>query len=170
VCRLLVENVNEWFMLFCLAHKLTIGFAVIGVINGVFMQETFKVSSNDDAIMIRRKEHDVRIWSAKVHRLFQATDHDGDGVVDHGEFHAVMRDPDIKMWMSSLDLPVGDPDALFELLDADETGELTPEEMVRGVLRLRGAAKSVDLIAFKKQLDRLQRTVVASLDRGGESS
>ena len=27
----------------CLIHKLTMGFAVVGVINGVLMQETFKV-------------------------------------------------------------------------------------------------------------------------------
>ena len=29
---------SEWYFLFSIAHKVTIGFAVIGVINGVFMQ------------------------------------------------------------------------------------------------------------------------------------
>merc|ERR1711953_434846 len=41
VTRLLTEKVSEPLMFFCLLHKLTIGFAVVGVINGVFMQETF---------------------------------------------------------------------------------------------------------------------------------
>lgn len=31
----------------CLIHKLTMGFAVVGVINGVLMQETFKVGHGD---------------------------------------------------------------------------------------------------------------------------
>merc|ERR1719218_333567 len=43
VTRLLAEEVSEWFMLLCVAHKITVGFAVIGVINGVILQETFKV-------------------------------------------------------------------------------------------------------------------------------
>ncbi|CAL1157567.1 unnamed protein product, partial [Cladocopium goreaui] len=34
VCRALTENVTEWFMIFFLVHKVTMGFAVIGVING----------------------------------------------------------------------------------------------------------------------------------------
>lgn len=36
-------------MIFFLIHKVTMGFAVIGVINGVLMQETFKVASYDVA-------------------------------------------------------------------------------------------------------------------------
>jgi hypothetical protein len=156
VCRLLVENVNEWFMLFCLGHKLTIGFAVIGVINGVFLQETFKVSATDDSIMMRAKERDVRVYGAKVSRLFQATDQDGDGVVDSSEFHTVMADPEISTWLSTMDLPVRDPVSLFKLLDADGGGSLNAEEMVRGVLRLRGAAKNVDMISLRKQMDHMQ--------------
>ena len=33
---------------------------MIGVINGVFMQETFKVASTDDSIMLRQKDREVR--------------------------------------------------------------------------------------------------------------
>lgn len=36
--RVLQDKVSEWYFLFAIAHKVTIGFAVIGVINGVFMQ------------------------------------------------------------------------------------------------------------------------------------
>jgi len=70
--------VSEWYFVFSIAHKVTIGFAVIGVINGVFMQarrrilgrplllpvaaespcgsqETFKVAGSDDKIMMRQR-------------------------------------------------------------------------------------------------------------------
>lgn len=36
--RILQDKVSEWYFAFSIAHKVTIGFAVIGVINGVFMQ------------------------------------------------------------------------------------------------------------------------------------
>lgn len=43
--------------------QVTIGFACIGVINGVFMQETLRVAQSDDAIMMRdvaRKDRHVQ--------------------------------------------------------------------------------------------------------------
>merc|ERR1712066_1037125 len=52
--RLLSENVSEFFMLFGVFYKLSVGFAVVGVVNGVFMQETFKVAQTDDAVMVRQ--------------------------------------------------------------------------------------------------------------------
>jgi hypothetical protein len=156
LCRLLVENVSEWFMLFFIAHKLTIGFAVIGVINGVFMQETFKVASSDDSIMMRQRERDVRVYGEKLNRLFSATDEDDSGSIDIDEFGEVMHDPEINSWMASLELPVRDPRNLFQLLDVNGSGSLTPEDLIRGMLRLRGTAKTVDLISLKKQLDQMQ--------------
>merc|ERR1711983_67735 len=55
-CRALVENVHELYMLFSLAHKLVIGFSVVSVITGVFIQETFKVATTDDRIMVMSRE------------------------------------------------------------------------------------------------------------------
>jgi voltage-gated sodium channel len=157
VCRLLVENVNEWFMIVCVTHKLTIGFAVIGVINGVFMQETFKVAASDDSIMMRQKEREVRTYRDKMERLFLAADESGDGMVDKKEFATIMEDPEIVMWLSSMELPVREPWTLFELLDTSGDGLLSAEEVVKGALKLRGAAKSVDVLSLRRQLEKMQR-------------
>ena len=70
ICRLLAEKVDEWWVLFCLLHKLSIGFAVVGVINGVFMQETFKAASRDDGVMIRQKNAAVMAHRRKMRTLF----------------------------------------------------------------------------------------------------
>merc|ERR1719198_2319740 len=78
VARLLSENVSEFFMPICVVHKLLIGFAVVGVINGVFMQETFKVAATNDRIMIRQKEKAAKMHTAKMRRLFEQADDSGD--------------------------------------------------------------------------------------------
>ena len=45
----------------CLMHKLTMGFAVVGVINGVLMQETFKAWDRaDNTKMIKKKKKQVQ--------------------------------------------------------------------------------------------------------------
>merc|ERR1712008_196450 len=64
--RALVENVSEWYMLFFLAHKMIIGFSVVSVITAVFIQETFKVATTHDRIMIMNKERGRKINAAKM--------------------------------------------------------------------------------------------------------
>merc|ERR1712060_122107 len=41
ISRFLMENVHEWWMIFVILYKLTVGFAMIGILNSVFMQTTF---------------------------------------------------------------------------------------------------------------------------------
>ena len=47
-----------------MAYKLVIGFAAVGIINAVFMQETFKVAASDDKLMMRQKAHLFSIYPA----------------------------------------------------------------------------------------------------------
>jgi voltage-gated sodium channel len=165
VCRLLVESVNEWFMLFFVAHKLTIGFAVIGVINGVFMQETFKAASSDDSIMMRQKEREIKMYTEKMSRLFFAADESGHGHIDIEAFQRIMGDREIVTWLASMEIPVRDPESLFELLDSSKAGYLTADSMAKGALKLRGGAKSVDVLALKRQLHDIEE-MLAEVARG----
>ena len=60
----------------CLMHKLTMGFAVVGVINGVLMQETFKAWDRaDNTKMIKKKKNRCRVQMEHNVRDLE-TDHD----------------------------------------------------------------------------------------------
>lgn len=52
-----------------------------------------------------------------------------------------------RTWLAAQELPVHDPHVLFNLLD-DGDAELTAEELVKGVERLKGTAKGIDLASF----------------------
>lgn len=148
ICRLLSENVSEWFALVVLMHKLTIGFAVIGVINGVFMQETFKVASSDNTIMVRTKEKASKAHLKKMTEFFSSLDDSQDGRVSVDEFEAIADDVEVKLWLASMDLDAADLTHLFYLLDADRDGYITLEELTTGVSKLRGTARSIDTISL----------------------
>ncbi|CAE7190439.1 SCN11A, partial [Symbiodinium pilosum] len=124
VGRSLQENVSEYFAVFNVAYKLVVGFAAVGIINAVFMQETFKVASSDDNVMMRQKERDLRLHTKKMQTLFDAADESGDGVIDIDEFRKIFELPEIRTWLSAQELPVQNPDLLFTLLD-DGDGGLT---------------------------------------------
>jgi len=146
-CRALVENVSEWYLLFSLAHKLLIGFSVVSVITGVFIQETFKVATTDDKIMLMQKERAIKVHTKKMVELFSHADTDGNGALDREEFNAAMNDDSIRAWLSSMGLDVDDVDNLFTLMD-DGDEELTAEEVMKGVSRLKGPARSIDMVTL----------------------
>merc|ERR1719414_686967 len=119
VCRLLVENVSEWFMIACLIHKITVGFAFVSIINGVFMQETFRVASTDDRVCMRHMDFNAKVLTKKMHKLFKHADESGDGFLQMDEFRQVLGEPEIVKWLRSMELRVEDVDTLFRLVDAD---------------------------------------------------
>eukprot|EP00971_Amphidinium_carterae_P268231 5321668-Amphidinium_carterae.1 len=40
--EVMADAVGEWWIFFAILHKLSFGFALVGIINGAVMQETFK--------------------------------------------------------------------------------------------------------------------------------
>ena len=55
-CRVLVDNVSEWYTVYFLFYRCVVGFAVMGVITAVFIQSTMNTAAKDAEVMIRRKE------------------------------------------------------------------------------------------------------------------
>merc|ERR1739848_587239 len=130
------EHVTEWAMVVCLVHKLTIGFAVVGVINGVFIQETFKVAASDDDIMVRSKRKALSAHERKMKTLFSVLDMSNDGSVDLDEFLLIADSPVIKTWLAAMDLETDDLLTLFYYIDGDGSGQITMDELVKGVAKL----------------------------------
>merc|ERR1719305_1778708 len=122
VSRLLVEEVSEWFSVICVGHKLTLGFAVLGVINGVILQETFKVASTDDMIMVRQKKREKEVLIQKMKKLFEALDYSENGELDFEEFTTIAQHEDVKHWLASMDIETHDLQMMFNLIDADGNG------------------------------------------------
>jgi hypothetical protein len=153
VIRLLTEEISEWFVLFGIVHKLTIGFAVVGVINGVILQETFKVASTDDIIMVRQRKRAAEVLKRKMVNLMEALDHSGDGLLDFDEFAIIANHPEVKLWMGAMDIETDDLPTLFQLLDANGDGAVSTEELTQRLPRLKGAARSIDLLSLKRRIE-----------------
>jgi len=143
---LLSEKVSEWFMLVCVLHKLTVGFAVIGVVNAVFMQETFKVASHDDHLMRMQKERALLLHRNKMRMLFgHVTETEAASHITLKEFQELVVERTVRVWLASMGLDARDSENLFRLIDIDSNGELTLEELIAGGSMVRGEARSIDL-------------------------
>lgn len=160
--RLLAENVSEWFMLFGVLHKLTIGFAVVSVVNGVFMQETFNVAASDDRVMIQKRKRIFQLHRLKMERFFHLADKSSDGAIDIDEFREMTEHKEVSAWLQAMELDVSDPDKLFLLIDSSRRdGRITLEELIRGVGRLKGSAKSLDVACMLEEVAKLHDLIVS---------
>merc|ERR1712137_885311 len=144
VSRFLIEDISEWLCLLALAYKLVVGFAVIRIISGVFLHETFKSAATDDALMVMQKKRLMEKHARKMRQFIQKADMSGDGALSREEFKGVLKSEDVKAWFAAQEIDAADADLLFSLLDTGDE-ELTADELVVGVTRLKGAAKSIDL-------------------------
>jgi len=162
VSRLLAENVSEWFMLFGVLHKLAIGFAVVSVVNGVFMQETFSVASSDDRVMIQKRNRLFQTHKMKMRRFFNLADKSKNGSIDFEEFKEMTAHKEVSAWLSSMELDVSDPKKLFNLIDGGlkRDGTVSLEELIYGVGRLKGPARSQDVACIMEEVKDLKRLLL----------
>ena len=95
--------------------------------------------------------------------MFAEIDDSGDGVVNWEEFTALLQDHRVLTWLAALDLDVAHCEGLFELLDTGD-GRISFHEFVQGVQRLKGPAKSVDLVSLGHQLMHIIKKVEGLTD------
>lgn len=90
---------------------------------------------------------------ASLEQIFQEADTDGSGDLSREELHIALTKPIVRQRMKMLDIPLGDLDLLFTLLDENDTGEIKTDMFFRGCSKLRGPAMSVDLHHLSVDLD-----------------
>lgn len=87
-------------------------------------------------------------------------DTSGDGVITEEELQEIFEDPKAKAYLQGLDLEVHEGLSLFHMLD-DGDGSITYEEFINGILRFKGQARSIDLIATHLDLKQLREEFAA---------
>ncbi|CAE7352887.1 Catsper1 [Symbiodinium sp. CCMP2456] len=151
-CRVLVDNISEWFALFFLLYRCVFGFAVLNVVNSVFVQQTMKTATSDEELAFKQKEKDIAQYNRKVRKLFQTIDSSGDGAINLEEFEKLVQSPKLSFWMSQLELEYHDLLSLFEFLDNGD-GQITLSEFIEGAGRLRGSAKALDIWRMETKIE-----------------
>ncbi|CAE7527122.1 Cacna1h [Symbiodinium pilosum] len=151
-CRVLVENISEWFSVFFLLYRCVIGFAVLNVVGAVFIQQTLKTANSDEELAYRQKEKEIQSYTRKVRKLFQSMDDSGDGALNLEEFSKLVTSPKLSFWMSQLELEYHDLLSLFEFLDNGD-GQITLQEFIEGSARFRGGAKALDIWRLETKVE-----------------
>jgi len=150
--RVLVEQVNEAFTLYAVIHKIILGYSILGVLNAIFIQETFRAASMNDGLMVRQQQKRQEHHERKMRLLFNEADVDGSGALDMDEWMTVCQDDWVQVWLASQDIKVEDARSLFELMD-DGDGVLTADELVKGTAMFKGASAMIKVMMMVHRIE-----------------
>merc|ERR1712187_31361 len=164
----LMNNVNEWWAFFFVAYKCSIGFAVVPVITSVFIQQTFKVASRDEEVMITERKSASQAYLKNLESLFRTLDKSGDGIVTRKEFESVLEDKEVSHWFAAMEVDVNEASQLFNVLD-DGDGMINLNEFIDGMKLVKGDAKGTDMVLLMREVRKLEKTVSENRARGPSS-
>ncbi|CAK9036844.1 unnamed protein product [Durusdinium trenchii] len=153
-CRVLVDNVGEGYSAVFIIYRCFVGFAVLNVVNAVFVQSTMKVAQADDELMSREKARTQAAYHERITALFRQVDTSGDGMIDASEFQELLQHPKLQLWLHQLEVETNDLVGLFNMLD-DGDGEISLEEFESGLMRIKGIARSYDLNKLQRDISRM---------------
>merc|ERR1712187_351355 len=85
------------------------------------------------------------------------------GLITREQLHESFKSDRVKHYFSVLDIDVADSNYLFDMLDLDGSGEVDMEEFVSGCLRLKGAARSIDVHTLMFEVKQTMSKIVAML-------
>eukprot|EP00928_Gymnodinium_smaydae_P051336 TRINITY_DN34875_c0_g1_i1.p1 TRINITY_DN34875_c0_g1~~TRINITY_DN34875_c0_g1_i1.p1 ORF type:complete len:594 (+),score=90.49 TRINITY_DN34875_c0_g1_i1:40-1821(+) len=120
-------------------------FVMLNVVTGVFV---------DTAMNVAKEEADLQV-ATNLCELFFEKGSTSSSLTDQ-DFQDKLDSPTLQAFMKSIDVDINSAHELFALYDEDDSGSVDAEEMVKGFLRLRGSARSLDLCILmqrQKEMD-----------------
>jgi len=156
--RTLVEDVHPAFAWFFALYISTVVFAMTRIITALFLKDTLAVAANDAEMMIQEKTREKKAYASKLLDFFNAADTSGDGIITLDEFETFLLDPRVRTYLTTLELDTHETQNLFFMLD-DGDGAVTAEEFVKGAIRLKGVARSQDVVSIMHDFTRLHKSI-----------
>jgi len=151
----IVHHVNWWYGVFFFIYIIAVTFAMFRIITALFLKDTLEVTANDAEYAVREKIKQRESYTEKLLEFFHAADLHGEGFLTFEKFQSILEQEQAKTWLSIMEVDVRDSNDFFHFL-ADERGVVTPDKFVKGIMRLKGGAKSQDIIALQRGLSQIQ--------------
>lgn len=166
--RPLLEDFGFSFAFPCMLYVVLVVFAALRLISALFVRSTLQLLSNDTgAAVLERFEQSAEL-ERKLVALFHEADEEGDQSLTLEELRHLLSFPEIVHYFSILEVDVHDAEMLFHVLD-DGDGVLTVKEFCDGIPRIRGVAKSLDIVCLQREAREMRlefQNVLQQLDAG----
>ncbi|CAE7029587.1 MEE40 [Symbiodinium sp. CCMP2592] len=174
-CRILVEHLSEYFSAVFILYRCLVGFAVLNVIQAVFIQRTMQVAQDDKELQLKQKQYAAKTFERKLRYIFEELDTSGDGIVTWEEFDDQLKDPRTgallsmielrlwlkntgdRQWLMAMSLPTNS-EIHADSMNHDVEDRSIFTDFLHGLSKFRSLlaeAKGIDLAQLSKNVGRL---------------
>lgn len=140
-----LQDVTWMYSLFYVSFVTFVLFGVMNVLTAIFVDSARHVAQVDQEVVIQeeisREESVVR----QLKMLFKKHDVNRSGNISKDELEYLLSQKETHAYLNLLGLDVSETRGLFQLLDIDDDQEVSIDELVHGIMRLKGSAKGLDL-------------------------
>lgn len=150
---------QTWTGFFFLGFIFIASFLVINLVTAILVQQAFNFMHNDEEKKFKAREKAKHEELDRMRSIFEDLDEDGNGRLTREELEASRRHPKIQKKLRGLDISAREIDELWEILD-DGDGELTIQEFVNGMKKMKGVAQARDTMYVMRNLKEVDTEVV----------
>lgn len=140
-----VSYVDTTSFLLLFAYIIFTLLALMNVFTGVFVDNAVQNSKKQRKSQIEEAIDKKRTILDQIVEFFVATDVNGDGTISSDEIQFLLHDPVMSAYFDMIGFRPGDARLLAELLDHDNSGDISLDEFITGCERMRGEAKGIDV-------------------------
>merc|ERR1719158_257345 len=119
---------------------------ILNVVTGIFVDNA--VCTRDEDEVVDDYDYDFKQTSEAVRRIFEEADTDNSGTMSLEELKTHLEQPRVRAYFAGLDIDPSEANIIFTLIDVDGSGEVSIDEFVNGTMKLKGHAKSLDVVSM----------------------
>jgi len=134
-------------------------FGLLNLVVGIIVENTLSVARNNTTKIKKVKDLEQKRILSAMKDIFIAGDVDKSGTIDLEEFENMLQAKKVTSKLLACGIAVDEARELFHILDLDGSGILDIDEFVGGCLKLKGVAKSKDLLAVQMAMQSLSTRV-----------
>lgn len=134
-------------------------FAVLNVITGVFVQSASEAAEEDQDMAFHNYIFRRQAYISRMRELFSQTDVNMDGGLTIDEFADLLTSDMGQAFLGGMDLTMSEAQIVFNIFDTDGGGHIDLEEFLTGCLRMRGAARSIDMLMMMSEMKALSKNL-----------
>lgn len=144
-------------VIFFLLYLLCTTFGLLNLVVGIIVENTLASARNNEEKVKQQQEKERKRILEHLHEIFDYAEKTKKNEITKESFMACLKRPEVSKKLKLIDLPMSEAEELFKVLDSDNQGTLDIEEFIGGCLRLKGSAKSKDLLNVQIQVECLAK-------------
>ncbi|CAK0856007.1 unnamed protein product, partial [Prorocentrum cordatum] len=134
-----------------------VGYLAFTMLTVMNIQMRCRANLTQRDILVQKEMEVKEHWLKEMRKVFLEMDSDCSESLTQDEVAEFCADDRVHYYLTALGLDNNDTQKLFDLLDDNQDGQIELDEFLAGCLRLKGMARSIDVLSLIRQSRQVHR-------------